>query len=131
MTIDYSESYKRSREGSPFSNGTEGYGWMANWCDRCLIDAPFRNGISKTGCPLLLIAFSGRTPAEWLEQDRDEHGRYSIANQYHCIEFRRPGGGGGEPRPKPKPRGQGDLFPPEPYRSRRMYVQPAPAEVST
>lgn len=129
MTIDYDDAYARSREGRPFSNGTEGYGWMANWCDRCLRDAPFRNGIAKQGCPLILVAYMGRTPAEWLEQERDEQGRYSIEDQYHCIEFRAPGDGGGEPRPKPTPKGQGDLFPPDEYRGTRMYVQPQPVEV--
>ena len=122
MSLDYSVSYKLSREGSPFSNGTEGYGWMANWCDRCTRDAPFRNGISSQGCPLLLIALSERTPAEWLDGPRDEHGRYSIADQYTCIEFRAPGSGGGEPRPQPEPPDMDGLFP-RPERSTRMFVE--------
>lgn len=98
------------RDTPPFSNGTEGYGWQSAWCDRCLVDAPFRNGISPTGCPLIVIALTGQTPDEWLDGPRDEHGRYSIADQYHCINFKAPGDGGGEPKPKPTPRGQGELF---------------------
>lgn len=125
MSIDYDEAYARSRDVPAFSNGTEGHGWMANWCDRCLRDAPFRNGIAKTGCPLILVALQDRTPAEWLDGPRDEHGAYSIEDQYVCLEFKGPGGGGGEPRPKPDPPGMDGLFP-RPERATRMYVQPAP-----
>lgn len=117
-------SWDTARDEPAFSNGTEGYGWMANWCDRCLRDAPFRNGIARTGCELILIALDGKTPAEWLDGPRDEQGRYSIADQYHCIEFRAPGSGGGEPRPKPTPPGQGSLLPREDYEATRMFVQP-------
>lgn len=134
VSIDYEDAYKRSREGVPFSNGTEGYGWMANWCDRCTRDAPFRNGIASTGCPLILISLSERTPAEWLDGPRDEHGRYSIADQYTCIEFKAPGGGGGGPRPKPEPPDMDGLFE-RPETHTRMYVQTpepaAPRPVST
>jgi hypothetical protein len=113
-----------ARDRRPFSNGTEGYGWQANWCDRCLVDAPFRNGLNKSGCPLLLVALSDMTPAEWLDGPRDEEGRYSIEDQYHCVEFRAPGGGrGGGPRPKPEPPDMDGLFP-RPERRVRMYVQP-------
>ncbi|MCI2421483.1 hypothetical protein MOQ72_29020 [Saccharopolyspora sp. K220] len=129
MTIDYDEVRRRSREGSPFSNGTEGYGWMAVWCEICLRDAPFRNGISATGCPIILVAQLGRTPAEFLDGPRDEHGRYSIAQRYTCIEYRAPGNGGGEPRPKPEPRGMDGLFD-RPERSTRMFVPPTRIEVS-
>ena len=118
------DPWATARDEPAFSNGTEGYGWMANWCDRCLRDAPFRNGISPRGCELILIAMDGKTPAEWLDGPRDEHGRYSIADQYHCIEFKAPGDGGGEPKPKPTPPGQEVLFDRADYAARRMYVQP-------
>ncbi|RSN26536.1 hypothetical protein DMC63_01485 [Streptomyces sp. WAC 05977] len=124
MSIDYDEAFARSRDVPAFSNGTEGETWMANWCRRCLRDAPFRNGLVKTGCPLVLISLMQRTPAEWLDGPRDEHGRYSMADQYHCIEFRAPGDGGGEPRPRPEPPDMDGLFP-RPERRTRMYVQPA------
>lgn len=128
--IDYSTAYENARDERPFANGTEGYGWMGAWCDRCLVDAPFRNGIARTGCPLILVAMEGRTPIEWLDQKRTElrDGRemlvpYSIEDQYHCIEFRAPGdGGGGEPRPKPTPRGQLGLFGRDEVAGRRMLV---------
>jgi hypothetical protein len=50
MSLDYQEIYDRSRDQPAFSNSTEGEVWTANWCDRCLRDAPFRNGISPVGC---------------------------------------------------------------------------------
>lgn len=84
---------------------------MANWCHRCLVDAPYRNGLKGAiGCQLIVTALTGQTPAEWIDGPRDEYGRYSLADQYHCVNFRAPGSGGGEPRPKPVPRGQGELF---------------------
>lgn len=124
MSLNYDASWDSSREGSPFSNNTEYEVWEVNWCDRCLRDAPYRRDISPTGCPLLVIALLGRTPAEWMEQPPDSPDRY------HCIEFKAPGGGGsGGPRPKPDPRGMDELFPrPEPQS--RMFVQPQEVSVS-
>jgi hypothetical protein len=128
--INVDDVMARSRDRSPFANGTEGYGWEAHWCGRCLRDAPFRNGISSTGCPILLVANLGRTPAEWVDGPRDAHGAHSIEGQYHCVEFRPPGGaGGGDPRPKPEPRGMDGLFQ-RPERRKRMYVQPSPAPIT-
>jgi len=123
MSLDLDEASKNARDTPAFSNGTEGEMWQANWCDRCLRDAPFRNGISATGCPLILIAYCGQTPAEWLEQPDDSPDRY------HCIEFKAPGDGGGEPRPKPEPTGMNGLFD-RPERQTRMYVQPQPERVA-
>lgn len=121
MTIDFDDAWNRAREGSPFSNGTEGSCWQSNWCDQCQVDAPFRNGIAQRGCRLLEVALLGRTPAEWLEQAPDEQGRISLYDHYHCVEFRRPGGGGGEPKPKPEPPDMDGLFDrPEPRV--RMFV---------
>jgi hypothetical protein len=129
MSLEFDDIMARSRDVPAFSNGTEGYGWTAQWCDRCLRDAPFRQMGKGSGCPILMVAMLDRTPAEFLDGPRDEHGCYSIADQYHCIEFRPPGGGGGgEPRPKPDPRGMDALFP-RPERQSRMLVQPRPAEV--
>lgn len=129
MSLDYNEASKLARPVPPFSNGTEGYGWMANWCDGCLRDAPFRNGLKgASGCPLIAVAMlEQKTPAEWLDGPRDEHDRYSIEDQYHCIEFKAPGGGG-EPRPKPEPPQMDGLFE-RPERQTRMYVQPQETRV--
>lgn len=112
----------------PFSNSTMGDIWMAQWCDRCLRDAPYRNNLKgATGCEILATALCGQTPVEWLEQPESEVNRpdgYDVANLYHCIEFRGPGGrGGGEPRPKPEPPRMDGLFD-RPERRTRMFVQP-------
>lgn len=109
------EVWDRSQDRTPFSNGTEGEAWMANWCGRCLVDAPFRNGLrGAIGCPLLAVALSGRTPAEWICNEP-----LRLGAQYSCINFRAPGGGGGEPRPKPTPRDQGTLFSRDDHSGRR------------
>lgn len=124
MPIDAAEADARARDRMPFSNSSEGVEWMAHWCDRCTVDAPYRSGIVATGCPLILLALSNRTPAEWIDGPRDEHGAYSMARQYLCTEFKpRGGGGGGEPRPRPVPREQGVLFD-RPQQTTRMLVQP-------
>lgn len=108
------EIEKDARDQPAFSNGTSWEIWSAGWCDRCLRDAPFRNGIAPTGCPLIVVAICHqKTPIEWLEQEGIQ--------DYHCIEFRAPGDGGGEPRPKPDPRGMDGMFP-RPERSRRMLL---------
>lgn len=134
------EIFATARDEPPFSNGTEGYGWMENWCY-----APCHNPIEvawqryedgkrKTppkeypgGCPLLRCALLGKTPTEWIEQPRDD-GLSCIGDQYHCIEFRGPddgrgGGRGGEPRPRRDPPGMDGLFP-KPERRVRMLKQP-------
>jgi hypothetical protein len=106
------EALAASRPGAAFSNSTEWEYWSPNWCGRCLRDAPFRNGISPVGCPLIVVAMCHqRTPSEWREQEG--------IHDYHCIEFRAPDGGGGEPRPRPEPSGMDGLFP-RPKRQTRM-----------
>jgi hypothetical protein len=125
----FQEAFAHAREGSPFSNGTEGEVWTYQWCGRCLREAPYRSGLKgSTGCPLILVALSGRTPSEWLEQ-RDENGLYSMEDQYHCIEFRGPGEGGGEPKPRPEPPDMDGLFP-RPEKAVRMLMQPQGALTS-
>lgn len=130
MSIDYDDAFARSRDVPAFSNGEEGHAWEANWCARCARDAPFRNGIAPTGCPLLAIALMDRTPAEWFEQPWGQiKGRPEgqtapvLGGTYHCIEFRAIGGGGGEgPRPRPEPPDMDGLFE-RPQRQTRMWVQ--------
>lgn len=107
---------------APFSNATEWDIWENAWCSSCLRDAPYRNGISDVGCPLIVQVMCGDTPAEWIEQDT---GR--ISDRYHCINYRSPGSGNPDPRPKPTPRGQGELFEAEP--AARMLVQPTISEM--
>lgn len=120
-TVD--EILAEANDTPAFSNGTEGHAWEVNWCDQCVHDAPFRNMGKGTGCPILSVALLGKTPSEWFEQPWGEHGP-RLGDQYHCIEFRPPGGGGdGEPRPRPEPRGMDGLFE-RPERGTRMFVQP-------
>lgn len=126
----YDEAFAAARDIRPFANGTEGYGWMDAWCGTCLHDQPSRKG-NGDGCPLVLVALMQRTPMEWLDGPRDEHGLYSIEYQYHCIEFRDeddPGPGYESPPDPPLP-GQEELFPAEPHV--RMFADSVirPAEV--
>jgi len=121
--------YSESRDRPPFANGTEGYGWMAANCDTCIWDRPARHGDEGNGCPLLLIALVGRTPAQWLDGPRDEQGLYRIADQYHCVEYRHEDAGPGpEPQPVPTPPGQGELLPRGLFEGVRMLVGAAGVE---
>lgn len=117
------------RNEPPFANSTEGFAWEANWCARCLRDAPWRNNLKgATGCPLLLTALTGRTPAEWLDGPRDEHGRYGLADQYICVDFKPRGGGRrAEPRPRPTPPGQSALFGRDGHEGHRRLLPIEPA----
>lgn len=120
-----------ARDRSPFSNGTEGYGWMAANCGRCVHDKPARQGHEEKGCPLILVAMMHKTPVEFLDGPRDEHGRYGIADQYHCIEFRDEDDDDGpyEPQPIPDPPGMDALIPREDYTGALMFTANVPQEV--
>lgn len=131
-----SEVMETSPEVSPFSNGTEGYDWMYRWCDRCQHPVEkawqaYSNGRRKTqlagyegGCPLIMAAYAGHTPQEWLEQPDGS------VDRYHCVEFRGPDDGGdAELRPKPEPPDMEGLFP-RPERHVRMLKQPSPVRES-
>lgn len=101
-----------------FSNGTEHEWWDANWCDRCLVDAPYRNDISQQGCPLLTLALTGERVDRWLVNDplADPPSRVT------CLDFKPFGWRNPEPAPKAPPPGQDTLF--DPPSGRRMLVQP-------
>ena len=115
----YDEAYAAARDEAAFSNGTEGDAWMGAWCERCVHDID-----DGPGCPLVLVAYMGRTPAEWFEQDHSEG--WSLTDAYHCAEFRSRDdpGPGYEPQPDPPLPGQLELFDAEPYTGTRMFVQP-------
>jgi hypothetical protein len=140
----YDEIYTTARDERPFSNGTEGYGWMENWCwAPCQNPAEtawqrYEEGKRKTppkdfpgGCPLILCALNGRTPTEWIDT-WDGEGPYPLGDRFHCIEFRGPDGGGGDdpfdgppaspPRAKREPKNMDGLFE-RPERRRRMLKQ--------
>lgn len=106
-----------AKDQRPFSNGTEGYTWMAYWCDECTKNDEGR----ELWCPLLTVALLGKTPAEWIEQPWQQiKGRPegetapSLSDKFHCTEFeqRRDDGGddsGPEPDPGPPPVCEGQL----------------------
>ncbi|MFI6496856.1 hypothetical protein [Nonomuraea typhae] len=119
----YEEAYARAREGSPFSNGFEGECWMDSNCYRCVNDAATRRGDWDNGCPLILVALLGKTPAEWLTKNRS-----SLGDQYTCLYFRdEDDPGPDEPTPIPDPPGQGVLFPRDEFeRPARMFADTMP-----
>ncbi|MEW1754106.1 hypothetical protein [Streptomyces angustmyceticus] len=123
--------YDEARNEPAFSNSDEGLGWMENWCGRCIHDKAQRAETpTGPGCPLVMVALMGRRPIQWLDGPRDEHGRYSIADQYHCVEYRHEDDGPAEPQPIPDPPGQLTLAPRTDYEGVRMLTQPAPEAVT-
>lgn len=70
---------------APFSNSTDGYAWIDQWCDRCANDTK----APDEGCLILLVGLMGKTPAEWLPDNR-----MKLGHTYRCTEFRKA-------RPKP------------------------------
>jgi len=122
----FDEALTASIGRPPFSNGTELYAWMDNWCYRpCMVDKPWQDyeqdrGPHADSCPLILLVIGhGRTPSEWMEQPLT-NGLQTLGDQYHCIEFRGEDDGPGEPQPIPDPPGQYTLLPREPYEGVRM-----------
>jgi len=128
---DYPQLLAESHDRSAFANADEGYGWMAANCDRCIHDKPARNGHDDQGCPLLLITLLGRTPRQFIDGPRDEHGRYGIPDQYLCTEFRGDDDPDPQPRPVPVPPGQGELLPREPFEGHRMLTPLGPQPTGT
>lgn len=128
---DYTQLLAESHDRAAFSNSDEGYGWMAAHCDRCIHDKPARTGDDARGCPLVLITLLGRTPAQFVDGSRDEHGRYGIADQYVCTEFRGEDDVDPEPRPVPVPPGQGELLPRELFEGHRMLTPLGPPPAVT
>lgn len=126
----YDEAKTEAAEGSPFSNGTDGEMWMSRWCERCSNDPVDPEEQAENGCPLILIALEGYTPAEWLRQSQDSPDRF------HCVEYRGRDDGNGdsddgppppvEPRPIPDPPNQPALFPRERFEGVRMYADMVP-----
>lgn len=123
----YAEIYETARDTPAFSNGSQGYSWMANWCDRCTHDNLDDNTYGPYGCPIVAVTMMSRTPAEFIAADE----RAEILADYRCIEFRdRDDPGATEPTPLPDPPGQELLLPREPFEGTRMFVDATPAEVS-
>jgi hypothetical protein len=76
--LSVEEEMERAQPTAPFSNSTDGFGWMSIWCDECAQEAD---------CPLLLVAMMNRTPAAWVL--REPLG----INKYTCIEYQEAKGG--------------------------------------
>ncbi|MFI5473133.1 hypothetical protein ACIA6D_23200 [Streptomyces cacaoi] len=128
---DYGRLYDEALDEPAFSNSDEGYGWMGANCLTCIHDKPARQGDDGNGCPLILITLMGRRPAQFLDGPRDEHGRYSIARQYTCIEYRHEDNGPADPQPIPDPPGQLTLCPRGEFEGHRMLTPlPDQQEVS-
>lgn len=121
-------AYELARDGMPFSNGTEGEMWTANWCDRCVHDKPARQDRYEDACGIFTLALTHKVPAEWIKQEWV--GDKPPADRYHCVEFRDENEGP-PPRtePLPTPPGQGELVPMEPYVGTRMFADVV-AEIS-
>lgn len=129
---DPHQLWAEARDQPPFSNGTEGDGWMDANCSTCIHDKPAREDDYANACPLLLIALTGRTPAQWLDGPRDERGLYSIAGQYRCIYYRHEDDGPGpEPTPIPDPPGQLTLMPRGRFEGHRMLTPTTDASTPT
>jgi len=118
----------RSIDEPAFSTSDDMVNWQERWCNRCVRDVELRDGTGP-GCPLPLVAFQDRTPAEWLRQPDDS------PDEYHCVMFRdERDPGPSEPRPIPDPPGQGVLFGRDGWeRPCRMFAdtRPTSAEVAS
>lgn len=129
MIVDFEEAAKTARDEPAFSNDMEFARWAFRWCDTCRYDtahqAEFDPDIvvhpdaPREGCPLLALAVTEQTPAEWVEQPKDSRDRY------HCVEWRPNDDtpGSGDPQPVPDPPGQLGLFQ-RPASRVRMLTQP-------
>lgn len=113
--------WDQSLDQPPFSN-SDGYTWFDANCATCIHDRDARIGDQIGGCPLVLLAITGRTPAQWLAGDPDH-----VAAKYTCIEYRHEDDGPSpEPRPIPTPPGQGELIPREQFEGVRMLSDTSP-----
>lgn len=70
--LSIEDEMERAEGGAPFSNSTDGFGWMAIWCEECT---------REPDCPLLVVALMNRTPAAWTVRDP------AAINKYTCTEF--------------------------------------------
>lgn len=67
------DEFARGVDRPAFSNGFEAESWMGIWCEECR---------HEPDCPLIMVAFLGRTPKAWKETDRA-----SLTRRYTCHEF--------------------------------------------
>ena len=119
----YAEAWASARQETAFSNNDMWECFAERACYRCANDG-MGIGKDQPQCPLISVAYGGRTPAEWTDQEPP-------LGAYLCIYFRdRDDPGGREPEPVPDPPGQLLLLPREPYTGVRMYADTKLAEVT-
>lgn len=94
----YEAALAAAEDRPAFSNGMESECWFDNWCYRCAVDAPFQRGEANEGCPLVMVALLGKTPAEWIDRDSG-----NLGNQFHCTEYRPIDEGGADESPPESP----------------------------
>lgn len=70
-----------------FSNGTEGYAWMAEWCDRCANDHQAHVDHHEDGCPIIgsHLAFPEKERPKWVDLT-DEYG-FTFPPAVRCLSF--------------------------------------------
>ncbi|MEW9530798.1 hypothetical protein [Microbispora sp. NPDC049125] len=78
----YEHIERTAADTPPFSNSTEGDAWTGRWCDTCKHDRTGRGGKHGPGCPLLLYAYLGKTPAEWKPTGEGE-----LSLRYDCKHY--------------------------------------------
>lgn len=77
FACEFQDDYVSARNRVPFSNSVEYEAWYQHWCASCAVDDLHEGG---EGCPLLLVALAGKTPADWSEH---------APQRYNCGRFRR------------------------------------------
>lgn len=100
----------------PFSNGTEGFAWMGDWCYECV----HNDEETELWCPILTVAILGKWPTEWTRRQvgwtsKDSSGSYEVVDTCTEFEERRDPGPDDEPESGPGPYdpemdGQTDIF---------------------
>lgn len=71
-----------------FSNGTEGYAWMAEWCDRCDKDHQAHIDHHEDACPIIARSFlleADETIPEWVDNSETEG--FTFPPAVHCLSF--------------------------------------------
>jgi hypothetical protein len=94
----YDDAFEKAADRPPFSNGSMWEIWSYRNCERCVNDG-MGAGDDELQCPLILVALTGRTPAEWADGNPP-------LGDYACSLFRECGRGDGttdEAPPDPEP----------------------------
>jgi hypothetical protein len=72
----HEEAMAAATDGTPFSNSTQWELWADRHCFGCKVD-------TDESCPLVLVALSGKTPAEWTAPTEQQR----LQSDYDCAEF--------------------------------------------